>query len=80
MQDRRIALCVGLDDVLLDFATLGSLRCGDVLTLTHRLDQTLRVRVATGDRDTVEPDLCGAVLGARGGRRAVELVQTPAHV
>lgn len=77
MQERHISLRIGLDDVLLDVATLVSLRCGDVLTLPQRLDQVLHVRVVEPEGDITDPDICAAVLGARTGRRAVELVGLP---
>ena len=71
---RRMRISAELEGVVLDFATLASLRCGDVLPLPHWLDQPLRVRAAADDGSGASHDICSALLGARDGRRAVELI------
>ena len=69
---RPVAFKVLLDETTLTLGTLQSLRVGDVLPLSHRLDQALHVVSAGASRDT--PAFCGAFLGSRDHHRAVELV------
>ena len=72
----RLRLRIELDEVALALGTLQSLTCGDVLTLPHRLDEPLRVRLARADRRGIPAAaLCDAALGARRGHRAVELLR-----
>lgn len=72
MGARPVALKVFLDETTLTLGTLQSLHVGDVLPLSHRLDQPLRVVPAGATRDA--PSFCAAFLGSRGHHRAVELV------
>lgn len=62
----------------LSLGDLESLRVGDVLTLPHRLETPLTVRSNSGDGGHSSPlaPTCLAFLGARGGRRAIELLRT----
>ncbi|HSV79495.1 MAG TPA: FliM/FliN family flagellar motor C-terminal domain-containing protein [Ramlibacter sp.] len=64
--DVRIAGCA------LPVGALQALQVGDVLPLTHRLEDPARVRDAEGRA------LWSAWLGRRGGRKAVELTRLPA--
>ena len=63
---------VHLDETTLTLGTLQSLHVGDVLPLSHRLDQPLHVVAPGATGDT--PPFCAAFLGSRGPHRAVELV------
>ena len=77
--DRKVVrLSVELSGMTLDLGTLQSLRAGDVLALSHRLDHPLQVSLhsAIGGR-RVSTALCAGLLGARGDRRAVELLRDP---
>ena len=82
--ERQVRVSVELDVVTLDFRTLSTLRCGDVLELPHRLDEALHVRagtqghVGTEGSPSTRFNVCAAVLGARDGRRAVELIHQAA--
>ena len=78
--NHRLRLSVALDEVVLDFAALASLRCGDVLALSHPLDRALRVHALAEGGHGDPHDLCTAVLGARGSRRAVELICKPHRI
>ena len=69
---RSLAFKVCLDETTLTLGTLQSLRVGDVLPLSHRLDQPLRV-VEPGASPRNSP-FCAAYLGSRDHHRAVELV------
>lgn len=63
-------------DVEIDLGTLRTLRVGDVLMLPLALDQPLPVHLAPTPGDAPAADravLCQAHLGARQGRRAIEL-------
>jgi len=66
-----VTLRVELGATELDLGTLQSLRVGDVLTLSHRLDSPLTLRPA----DAQAPVACVGYLGARNGRRAIEVVR-----
>ena len=67
-----VTLKVELAPTTLTLGTLQSLRIGDVLPLSHRLDQPLRV--ADPAAPLGAPPFCSAYLGRRAGYRAVELV------
>jgi len=69
-QALRFQVC--LDETTVTLGTLQSLHVGDVLPLSHRLDQPLRV-VAHGASSPRSP-FCAAYLGSRDLHRAVELV------
>ena len=69
-QSLRFQVCLG--ETTLTLGTLQSLRVGDVLPLSHRLDQPLQVVAPGATRET--PPFCAAFLGSRGPHRAVELV------
>lgn len=69
--ERPFSLSVELDGTELDLGTLQSLRVGDVLRLSHRLDAPLTVRASDPTADPV----CAGYLGARDGHRAIELVR-----
>lgn len=73
LADRTVRFRVVLDPVPVTLGALQALRPGDVLTLTHSLDLPLRLEQST---EACEPRLlCQAWLGARGDKRAVELVR-----
>jgi hypothetical protein len=76
---RSIRVAVELAGLQIDIGTLQSLRTGDVLTLPHRLDEPLRLclprKSLPHGADTA---LCPVLLGARDGKRAVELMRDPA--
>jgi flagellar motor switch protein FliM len=69
-QALRFQVC--LDETTVTLGTLQSLHVGDVLPLSHRLDQPLRV-VAHG-ASTPRSPFWAAYLGSRDHHRAVELV------
>jgi flagellar motor switch/type III secretory pathway protein FliN len=69
-QALRFQVC--LDETTVTLGTLQSLRVGDVLPLSHRLDQPLRV--ATHGASSPTSPFCAAYLGSRDHHRAVELV------
>lgn len=63
----------------LSLGTLQSLRVGDVLTLSHRLDAPLTVLsqpASSSDSFSPAHKVCFAYLGARDGHRAIELVRS----
>ena len=70
--EQRLAVRVELQPVDLSLGQLQDLRLGDVVALDHALDQPLRVVTADG------VPVCGAWLGQREGRIAVELDGRPA--
>ena len=72
---RPLRLQVSLAATPVTLGTLQSLRVGDVLPLSHRLDAPLDVAVATSPRDP----LCAAYLGRREQSRAVELIALASH-
>lgn len=72
MAHQPVTLRVELGTTELDLGTLQSLRVGDVLTLSHRLDAPLTLRPA----DAQAPVACAGYLGARNGRRAIEVVRS----
>ena len=72
LADRIVAFELRLEPLTLTLGNLQGLRVGDVLALPHRLDQPLLVAPAGSASDAAS--FCGAYLGARGGRRAAELV------
>jgi hypothetical protein len=67
-----LRLRVELEGLTLDLGTLRSLACGDVITLPHGLHEPLPVRI---DTQVASRTVCHAALGAREGRRAIELIR-----
>jgi hypothetical protein len=80
IERQEIRLAAELDGVALRLDVFESLRLGDVLPLQHRLDEPLHIRLPGDGADRASSAVfCAALLGARRGRRAVELVRTTAH-
>ncbi|MEP6501867.1 MAG: FliM/FliN family flagellar motor C-terminal domain-containing protein [Betaproteobacteria bacterium] len=65
---RTLSFQVYLDPTTLTLGALQSMRVGDVLPLSHRLDQPLRVVTPHLPADV--PPFCAAYLGSRDNRRA----------
>ncbi len=72
---KPFVLRVELNSTELDLGALQSLRVGDVLTLSHRLDMPLLLRPHGPEAGAAAAVACAGYLGARNGRRAIELVQ-----
>ena len=70
MSGQIVALKVELSACELDVGTLQSLRIGDVLPLSHSLDEPARV-LGPGDQH-----VCDAYLGKQGSRKAAELTRS----
>lgn len=75
LANRPFTLRAELAPAVVDIGTLQSLRIGDVLTLPHRLDEPLKLRPDGGTTEVA----CVGYLGARDGRRAVELIRHSDH-
>lgn len=71
-----LRLRVEMNPTELDLGTLQSLRLGDVLTLGHPLEAPLTLHAANAPSGAGTA-VCNAYLGARQGKRAIELVQGP---
>jgi len=79
MASQPLRFSVELDPTELSLGDLQSLRVGDVLALTHRLDSplTLRSQRTIADGSATEAvGVCLAYLGAQQGQRAIEILRT----
>ncbi|HEX7640390.1 MAG TPA: FliM/FliN family flagellar motor switch protein, partial [Burkholderiaceae bacterium] len=71
-----VRLQVRLEPVEIDLGSLAALAVGDVLCLTHAVDEPARIVPPSAAADA--PVLCHGWLGRRDDRAAVELVRRPA--
>ena len=74
VRSEPLSLRVEMAEVEVDLGTLASLRLGDVLRTSHRLDAPLMMTSAEPAGQQARPVICTGFLGREGDWRAIELL------